>query len=132
EENVAEVEQLGKQARTQVDNQSYSDEQQRLGAQQKMDQVQTGDAQRSADEAAKNVQSGKKLDDLNRSIRTESQSVANQKQESIYNAKEKIDQVEAKKPEKAIIKNSLGEEYPEGVTEEVFQRKDENGILSAI
>lgn len=40
--------------------------------------------------------------------------------------------MESKGVERAVITNNLGEEYPEGVSQEVFQRKDENGILSAI
>ncbi len=131
-ENTATVERLQKQANLQVSEQGYSDEQERLAAQQGMDNVKAQSAQRAAEEAEKVVKNGAKLDDVSKSMAVGNASTANEKKQAIYKSKQAIDNVESKQMERAVISNKLGEEYPEGVSQEVFQRKDENGILSAI
>lgn len=131
-ENTATVERLQKQASIQVEGYNYSDEQERQSAQMGVDKVKIQTEQRSSEEAVKVIDNGTKINDVNKSITVGNTSTANEKTQSIYASKQAIDKVESKGVERAVITNNLGEEYPEGVSQEVFQRKDENGILSAI
>ena len=56
----------------------------------------------------------------------------NEKSQTTHDVKKEIDKVGEKGAEKAIVPNALGEKYPEGVSQEMFQRKDDAGILTAI
>jgi hypothetical protein len=40
--------------------------------------------------------------------------------------------VETSKPKKVKLANSLGQEYPEGVSQESFTQSDENGLMKSI
>ena len=59
-------------------------------------------------------------------------SISSEKNQSILDAKKEIDKIDNTPVEKPIVPNALGEKYPEGVSQEMFQRKDDAGILSAI
>lgn len=49
-----------------------------------------------------------------------------------YAAQKQLSSVNNTKPEKVIIANTLGQEYPEGVSQESFTQSDENGLMTAI
>ena len=49
-----------------------------------------------------------------------------------YAAQKQLSSVDNTKPEKVIIANTLGQEYPEGVSQESFTQSDENGLMTAI
>ncbi|MCO5259286.1 MAG: hypothetical protein M9916_04000 [Crocinitomicaceae bacterium] len=55
-----------------------------------------------------------------------------EKKQTSLDVKDEISKIENTKITKTITPNSLGEKYPEGVSQEMFQRKDEAGILSTI
>jgi epidermal growth factor receptor substrate 15 len=44
----------------------------------------------------------------------------------------KLDQIETTQPEKVYMVNSLGKEFPEGVSQEIFNQKDQDGLLTAV
>lgn len=52
--------------------------------------------------------------------------------EKHYAAQKQLSSVDNSKPEKVIIANTLGQEYPEGVSQESFTQSDENGLMTAI
>ncbi len=45
---------------------------------------------------------------------------------------EKLDNIETTQPVKVRVANSLGKEYPEGVSQETFKQNDENGLMVAV
>lgn len=69
---------------------------------------------------------------MEKGINTSNASQQAEKTQSSYDAKKEIDKVEVKAVNPANVPNTLGEKYPAGVSQEIFQRKDEAGILSAI
>jgi tetratricopeptide (TPR) repeat protein len=44
----------------------------------------------------------------------------------------KLDQIESTQPEKVYMVNSLGKEFPEGVSQEIFEQKDHDDLLTAV
>ncbi|MEN9997033.1 MAG: hypothetical protein RI922_23 [Bacteroidota bacterium] len=49
-----------------------------------------------------------------------------------YEAQKQLSSVDNTKPAKVIVANTLGQEYPEGVSQESFTQSDENGLMTAI
>jgi hypothetical protein len=45
---------------------------------------------------------------------------------------ETLDNIETTQPVKVRVANSLGNEYPEGVSQETFKQNDENGLMVAV
>jgi epidermal growth factor receptor substrate 15 len=43
-----------------------------------------------------------------------------------------LNSVDNTKPTKVIVANTLGQEYPEGVSQESFTQSDENGLMTSI
>jgi len=54
------------------------------------------------------------------------------KDQKLLDVQKSINDTQNQTTEKPIIKNSLGEEYPEGVSQESFTQNDENGLMKAI
>lgn len=111
---------------------SASDDQERLNTQRDIEIRKEEKIQREAVETQRAIEKAENMKDLEKGINTTNASQQAEKTQSSYDAKKEIDKVEVKAVTPAHVKNTLGEKYPEGVSQEVFQRKDEAGILSAI
>ncbi len=74
------------------------------------------------------------LSENEKAMREKNEAAAKAKKDDQLNNQQAINNVDRNsKPEaKARVKNSLGEEYPEGVSQETFVQNDDNGILKAI
>lgn len=77
-------------------------------------------------------QKGDQVKELSKVISTGQASKSSEKANSIHTTKSEIDKVGTQTTEVTIIPNALGEKYPEGVSQEMYQRKDDAGILTAI
>jgi len=131
-DNILYVNQLDKKAQlTNVEN-NYSDEQERLGMRRNVERVNAEVTSKEVAEADKRKLTSAKMDDIIKTVNAESSNIGIGKTESIYTTKQAIDKIENKQPQSVVIANSLGKEYPEGVSQEVFQQKDENGIMKAV
>ena len=53
-------------------------------------------------------------------------------QDNNYKTQEKLNSVDNSAPVKFKIANTLGQDYPEGVSQESFTQKDKNGLMTAI
>jgi tetratricopeptide (TPR) repeat protein len=54
------------------------------------------------------------------------------KKDEILNAKQEIDKITDDPKEKAVVVNELGKEYPAGVSQEVFTKQDQNGLMTEL
>jgi hypothetical protein len=111
---------------------NISDEEQRLQSQKGIDNSKIVSYQKNIDDQDQVKLLSLKMDNLTNSISyNESVAGSNQK-EILLDAQNKLDNTFGARKEKVIVANTLGTEYPEGVSQEVFQSKDVNGILESI
>lgn len=83
-------------------------------------------------EVEKREENNNKLVDVNKTLQSQRAAEAIGQQEKHYDAMGELNKVTDKKPEKVKVANSLGEEYPEGVSEESFTQSDKDGLMKAI
>jgi hypothetical protein len=72
------------------------------------------------------------LADLSKTIQAQETAKNMGEKEKHYDAQDKINKVDDSPEKKAVIANSLGLEYPEGVSQESFTRSDQNGLMTTI
>lgn len=73
-----------------------------------------------------------KFSDVSKSNESEAIGQATKDVDKHYAAQKQLNSVDNTKPEKANVANTLGQEYPEGVSQESFTQSDENGLMTAI
>lgn len=130
--NITGVENLNIKSREITGERAMSDDEQRQSARSGIETVTANSEEYTNSSTKKQEANSLKIDDLNKSIGNGITNQEASKQNDLLSAQQKIEKIEAKKPEKAKIKNALGEEYPEGVTQESFTQNDENGLMKAI
>lgn len=111
---------------------NLSDNNERLSTQRDLDIKQSENRQRELLEAERLKEKAEQVKETSKALNTNSTSMINEKSQTTHDVKKEIDKVGEKGPEKTIVPNALGEKYPEGVSQEMFQRKDDAGILTAI
>jgi epidermal growth factor receptor substrate 15 len=109
-----------------------SDDQERLNTQKNLEIKKDATRERELLEEKRLENKGEQVKETSKVLSSGNTSIENEKKQSIMDAKKDIDKIEVKPVEAASAPNSLGEKYPEGVSQEMFQRKDNVGILSAI
>lgn len=80
----------------------------------------------------KQAVNSEKMADVSKAKETDNVNQDQKDTEKHYAAQKQLSNVDNTKPEKAIIANTLGQEYPEGVSQESFTQSDENGLMTAI
>lgn len=109
-----------------------SDRSERLLTQDQLEVKKVESNAKASAEEERIRQKGEEVKELSKVLSTSQVSKSNEKTNSIYNTKTEIDKLSNQRTEKVYIPNSLGEKYPEGVSQEMYQRKDDAGILTAI
>jgi hypothetical protein len=130
--NVNSIELLDKKANiTNVVNEQ-NDDAERLRTTATVDIINTNIGENATNSNKKQEQNSQKLDDVSRTIDADKTNADNNQQEKHYDAQSKLSSIESKQPEKVKLANSLGQEYPEGVSQESFTQSDENGLMTAV
>ncbi len=132
EKNTEMVKEVDKKANTLASGKALSDDEERLNMQDKVETIQLKGSDTDSKEAEKLQANTSKLTEIGTNANKGAAEDATTKQESLQNTKASIDKMESKKVEKSVTINSLGKEYPPGVSQETFQQKDENGIMKSI
>jgi tetratricopeptide (TPR) repeat protein len=129
---VTYVEIMDKKARVDTEEDQFSDETERLNARKSIEDVYSDRETETAKESDKLVENTEKLADVSKTIDADKTAQAIGEKEKHYDAAAKISKVDDSPRKKVKVKNELGEEYPEGVSQESFTRKDENGLMTAV
>jgi hypothetical protein len=130
--NVSGMENLNIKSTEVAADREMTDEDQRLRARAEVEIINANTEEYSNDRGDDLMQNVQKVDDLERTLEAGFVNRENEKKEELLAAQDKLTAINTEKPEKPRIKNALGEEYPEGVSQESFTQNDENGLMKAI
>lgn len=131
-QNIKGVENRTILAKDNLETRGMSDDVQRQGTRAGIE-IKNADAENfSKNSTDKQHESNEKVKNLGNSISADVVNKGDHKKEELLAAQAKISSIDGSKQEKVRIKNALGEEYPEGVSQESFTQNDENGIVKAL
>ena len=109
-----------------------NDDQQRQRANERinvMDQSMAENTDASTERQAKNSD---KINNVMVAADLEANGRDQSQKEKAQVTQEKLDNIQSTEPVKVRVANSLGKEYPEGVSQETFKQNDENGLMVAV
>jgi epidermal growth factor receptor substrate 15 len=132
DDKIAYVNEKDRQARSKSSQGELSDTDQRLTARQKIVNQEIAKSNKSTEDVESHVENTENLKDVKKASETKAETEALVKREKSLDAQQKLDKIDGSQKEKVKIANSLGEEYPEGVTQEMFSRKDEAGLITTV
>ncbi len=130
--NVKGVERLNEKANTTNEAKSLSDDEQRQQARSKVETINANTEDFNFSSTKKQEKNTELVKDVNTALDAERTNRGTEKQEKILSTQQNLDGISSDRPEKIRVKNALGAEYPEGVSQESFTQNDENGLMKAI
>lgn len=129
---IAGLEQKSKKANSTFEETLLSDESERLAAQSGVEHIKSNEEDKTKESIDKQSENVVKLNDIDKSAQDQYSGIVDSKKEKLLDATQELSKVDNAPKDKVIEANTLGEEFPEGVTQQVYQRKDKDGILEAI
>lgn len=132
ENNVEGMKLATKKAQLNVNGIALSDEEERLNSQKAIGDVYESVELAAAKEQGKQVESAQALEEAKRVIDQNAINHASGESDKHYAAADKIHSINDDREKKVKEANSLGEEYPEGVSQESFTQNDQNGLMVAV
>jgi len=123
---------LNKKASADYSSAILSDEQERQNSQDGIATVYESNSNNTKASTDKQEENSEKIDNSKKVVSSEVDNRVDANKDKVYGAANKIHNMDDVRSEKPIIANSLGEEYPEGVTEESFAQNDQNGLMKSI
>ena len=109
-----------------------NDDQQRQRANERiniMDQSMAENSDAATERQGKNTD---KINDVHIASDLQATNLDQNQKDKAQETQEKLDNIETTQPVKVRVANSLGNEYPEGVSQETFKQNDENGLMVAV
>lgn len=129
---VSYVESMAEKSQADVQGIAMSDEAERLNSQKAVGDIYTDIDATVAEEKDAHVESSQALEATKRVINKKNSNEAIGETEKHYDAADKIHGMDNEPDKKVKVANSLGEEYPEGVSQESFTQNDQNGLMTAV
>lgn len=131
-DNVEGMKIIDKKAQLNTGGIAMSDEEERLNAQKGIGNVYTDAELVAIEDKEKQVKSGQALEGTKRVIDQKNSNQAIGEDDKHYSAADKIHSVNDAPVKKVKEANSIGAEYPEGVSQESFTQNDQNGLMTSI
>ena len=126
------VEQMDQKARAELSGLGISDEAERLNKTKEISDIYSSVQEDAAKEKNKHIESGQALEATKKVIAQKNANQSIGQDEKHYDAANKIHNITSERNETVKTANTLGEEYPEGVSQESFSQNDENGLMKAL
>ena len=135
-ENLAQnnvgVKLIDKKANTSASDLNLSDDQERLDTRKKVEIISSDIEQNSKASEGEQAEFNKKVNDVAKAVEAGNTGLEEANKNKNLANQEKLTEAETQKPEKMKLANSLGQEYPEGVSQESFTQNDSKGLMTAI
>lgn len=131
-DKISQVKSQNEKANAQFQNNVLSDEAERLNTQKNLENSALAIADKAKSEEEKHVATTETVKDVNKSVQAKDKKLQDDLNEKAYSNSAKLRKVDNTLKPKLKAKNSLGEEYPEGVSQEIFTRKDDDGLVNTI
>lgn len=132
DDKIAYVEGQQATAREKSDEGQLSDEEERLLLRNRLENVEIEQSDKSSEHVKAREENSERLKDAKLTESTLLADDAAAQREKNLAAQQSLDGVSTEQKEKVKVANSLGQEYPEGVSEESFTRKDEAGLVTTV
>ncbi len=107
-----------------------SDEEERIAAKKSVEDVYTGVQTKAQEEVEKSKGNSATINEATKTIDKSNSNKLIGEQEKHYEAANQIGDVDNSLQKQKVLANELGSEYPEGVSQENFERKDKNGLVN--
>ena len=126
------VEQMDQKARAELSGLGFSDEAERLNKTKEISDIYSSVQEDAAKEKDKHIESAQALEATKKVIAQKNANQSIGQDEKHYDAANKIHNITSERNETVKTANTLGEEYPEGVSQESFSQNDQNGLMKAL
>ncbi len=132
EKKVAYMEGVDKKVNIENNAATLSDQEERQNARKAVENIQLAQVTEFEEEKKEHVENIEKLKDVSKTAAADASNEAARQKEKTYENQTAISKVDDTPKPKKKVANALGEEYPEGVSQESFTRKDQNGLVTAV
>lgn len=126
------VEKMDEKARTDFSGLGFSDGAERLNKTKEISDIYSTIHNDFSSEQEKYIESGQALDAIKKVADQKNSNQSVGQDEKHYAAAEKIHNITSERNETVKTANTLGDEYPEGVSQESFSQNDQNGLMKAL
>lgn len=131
-EKIAYVNEMDEQARSKSSQGQLSDDAERLNARQQIVNQEIAQSDKATEFAEANQKNTETIKDVQKANNSKSTVESQAQRDKNLQAQQSLNEVEQGQPKKVKIANELGQEYPEGVSQEMFTRKDEAGLVTTV
>lgn len=131
-EKIAYVNQKDREAHAVTSQGELSDEEERLNARQKIVNQEIAQSAKSKADVDAHVENTENLKDVKKASDAKVNAEGIVQRDKNLSTQQDLDKIDNAPKAKVIIANSLGQEYPEGVSQETFTRKDEAGLVTTV
>jgi len=104
----------------------------RLDAKKKIENAHADVETKTTEDAEKVKENAESMSEMTKTHDAKESAKSIGEQDKHYDAQSELNKIEETKMEKVHVANSLGEEYPEGVSQESFTKSDADGLVTTI
>ncbi|PIE86699.1 MAG: hypothetical protein CSA03_03975 [Bacteroidetes bacterium] len=129
---IAYVKAKDEEARSKASQGQLSDDAERLNARQKIVNQEIAKSAKTDELKEATEDNTESIKDVQKASAAKATAEGRAQRDKNLDAQQSLNKIETGKPKKVKIANELGQEYPEGVTQEMFTRKDEAGLVTTV
>ncbi|MDG1332753.1 MAG: hypothetical protein P8P74_10505 [Crocinitomicaceae bacterium] len=132
DDKISYVNKKDREAHATTAQSKISDTDQRLNARQKIANQEIARSSKAVEDGESHTENTESLKDVKKASDSKEEAESITQRDKNLTTQQKLNNVDASQKEKGKIANSLGQEYPEGVSQEMFSNKDEAGLITTV